>query len=140
VNCGPNPYDGQDLPTPPEKARRAPLQSLVDTVVAADTAERDKLKYRLVPMYAARETLPASYPARILDVAALPAAPRTRPTEAIAAFYPGGIALRFARLKGYRDDKPPAQADTIESLRVLLHGQVTVTDGEDVRPAPGRRG
>jgi DNA ligase 1 len=35
--------------------------------------------------------------------------------------YPGGVALRFARLKTYRSDKSPAEADTIESVRVLLH-------------------
>jgi DNA ligase 1 len=35
--------------------------------------------------------------------------------------YPGGLALRFARVKRYRDDKPPAEADTIDSLRLLLH-------------------
>ena len=29
--------------------------------------------------------------------------------------YPGGVALRFARLKRYRDDKSPAEADTIDS-------------------------
>jgi DNA ligase-1 len=34
--------------------------------------------------------------------------------------YPGGIALRFARVKRYRDDKPAAEADTIQSLRALL--------------------
>ncbi|MCP2369624.1 DNA ligase-1 [Agromyces terreus] len=34
--------------------------------------------------------------------------------------YPGGVALRFARVKGYRDDKPPAEADTIQALRGLL--------------------
>jgi DNA ligase-1 len=34
--------------------------------------------------------------------------------------YPGGVALRFARVKGYRPDKPPAQADTIQALRGLL--------------------
>ncbi len=34
--------------------------------------------------------------------------------------YPGGIALRFARVKGYRDDKTAAEADTIQSLRTLL--------------------
>lgn len=36
--------------------------------------------------------------------------------------YPGGVALRFARVKGYRPDKRPAEADTIESLRALLRG------------------
>lgn len=34
--------------------------------------------------------------------------------------YPGGIALRFARVKGYRPDKTPADADTIQTLRALL--------------------
>jgi DNA ligase 1 len=34
--------------------------------------------------------------------------------------YPGGVALRFARLKTYRPDKTPAEADTIDSLRALL--------------------
>jgi DNA ligase 1 len=34
--------------------------------------------------------------------------------------YPGGVALRFARVKGYRADKRPDEADTIDSLRALL--------------------
>jgi DNA ligase-1 len=34
--------------------------------------------------------------------------------------YPGGIALRFARVKRYRDDKPPEQADTVQTLRSTL--------------------
>jgi len=34
--------------------------------------------------------------------------------------YPGGIALRFARVKRYRPDKNPDEADTLESLRALL--------------------
>jgi DNA ligase-1 len=34
--------------------------------------------------------------------------------------YPGGVALRFARLKRYRDDKGPAEADTIAAVRALL--------------------
>ncbi|MFJ4044580.1 ATP-dependent DNA ligase [Microbacterium sp. NPDC089987] len=34
--------------------------------------------------------------------------------------YPGGIALRFARVKGYRPDKTAGEADTIQSLRSLL--------------------
>ena len=31
--------------------------------------------------------------------------------------YPGGLALRFARVKAYRPDKRPDEADTIESVR-----------------------
>lgn len=34
--------------------------------------------------------------------------------------YPGGVALRFARVRRYRDDKPAAEADTIESVRAML--------------------
>jgi DNA ligase-1 len=34
--------------------------------------------------------------------------------------YPGGVALRFARVKGYRPDKDAAEADTIDALRELL--------------------
>jgi DNA ligase-1 len=33
--------------------------------------------------------------------------------------YPGGVALRFARVLRYRDDKPAGEADTIESVRKL---------------------
>src|SRR5205085_11761078 len=38
--------------------------------------------------------------------------------------YSGGIALRFARVKRYRSDKNPAEADTIEDLRALLQTRV----------------
>jgi DNA ligase 1 len=34
--------------------------------------------------------------------------------------YPGGVALRFARVKRYRPDKLAAEADTIDDLRALL--------------------
>jgi DNA ligase 1 len=34
--------------------------------------------------------------------------------------YPGGIALRFARVKRYRPDKEPGEADTVDDLRALL--------------------
>jgi ATP-dependent DNA ligase I len=33
--------------------------------------------------------------------------------------YPGGLALRFARVLRYRDDKPAAEADTIDTVRAL---------------------
>jgi DNA ligase-1 len=33
--------------------------------------------------------------------------------------YPGGVALRFARVLRYRDDKSPAEADTIDTVREL---------------------
>ncbi|CCH28130.1 putative DNA ligase [Saccharothrix espanaensis DSM 44229] len=34
--------------------------------------------------------------------------------------YPGGVALRFARVLRYRPDKDPAEADTIDAVRALL--------------------
>ncbi|MBV8980407.1 MAG: ATP-dependent DNA ligase [Acidimicrobiia bacterium] len=34
--------------------------------------------------------------------------------------YPGGVALRFARVKRYRDDKSPSEADTLDAVRALL--------------------
>jgi len=34
--------------------------------------------------------------------------------------YPGGVAMRFARVKRYRPDKDPHEADTIGSLQELL--------------------
>ena len=37
--------------------------------------------------------------------------------------YPGGLALRFARVKGYRPDKSAADADTIDTLREIWRRQ-----------------
>ena len=34
--------------------------------------------------------------------------------------YPGGVALRFARVKRHRDDKDPSDADTIDTVRSYL--------------------
>ena len=36
--------------------------------------------------------------------------------------YPGGLALRFARVKGYRTDKRPEAADTIETVSAIHAG------------------
>jgi DNA ligase-1 len=33
--------------------------------------------------------------------------------------YPGGLALRFARVKSYRADKTAAETDTIDAVRAL---------------------
>ena len=37
--------------------------------------------------------------------------------------YPGGLALRFARVKGHRPDKSAADADTIDTLREIWRRQ-----------------
>jgi DNA ligase-1 len=34
--------------------------------------------------------------------------------------YPGGVALRFARVLRYREDKSAEQADTLQTLKKLL--------------------
>ena len=39
--------------------------------------------------------------------------------------YPGGMALRFAKVKGYRDDKPATEADTIETVASIFNGRPT---------------
>jgi DNA ligase-1 len=37
--------------------------------------------------------------------------------------YPGGLALRLARVMGYRHDKGIADADTMESVRAIYRSQ-----------------
>jgi DNA ligase 1 len=37
--------------------------------------------------------------------------------------YPGGMALRFARVKGYRPDKRAEEADTIDTVRRIFESQ-----------------
>jgi DNA ligase-1 len=34
--------------------------------------------------------------------------------------YPGGLTLRFARVKRYRSDKPASETDTIETVRRIF--------------------
>jgi DNA ligase-1 len=41
--------------------------------------------------------------------------------------YPGGLALRFARVKGYRPDKRAEEADTIDTVRALYAEQMART-------------
>ena len=50
--------------------------------------------------------------------------------------YPGGLALRFARVKRYRRDKTAAAADTIGRVRELFARQVAYR--EPGRPDPER--
>ena len=38
----------------------------------------------------------------------------------VSTRYAGGVALRFARVRGYRPDKSAADADTIDAVRALL--------------------
>jgi DNA ligase-1 len=34
--------------------------------------------------------------------------------------YPGGLALRFARVKSFREDKSPSEADTFQKVRTIF--------------------
>jgi DNA ligase-1 len=47
--------------------------------------------------------------------------------------YPGGMALRFARVKRYRPDKRPDEADTIDAVRTLFQRQ----KGSEKQPTAG---
>jgi hypothetical protein len=38
--------------------------------------------------------------------------------------YPGGLALRFARVKRFREDKPASEADTIQTARAFFEATV----------------
>jgi DNA ligase-1 len=42
--------------------------------------------------------------------------------------YPGGLALRLARVKGYRPDKPADEADTMETVRRIYDSQSQNTE------------
>ena len=37
--------------------------------------------------------------------------------------YPAGLALRFARVKRYRPDKPASEADTLQAVRAIFERQ-----------------
>lgn len=39
--------------------------------------------------------------------------------------YPGGVTLRFARVKRYRPDKAPTDADTLQTVRAIHRGERT---------------
>jgi DNA ligase 1 len=43
----------------------------------------------------------------------------------VSPHYPGGVALRFARVLRYRPDKEAAEADTIDAVRALLPGRAS---------------
>jgi DNA ligase-1 len=45
--------------------------------------------------------------------------------------YPGGVALRFARVLRYREDKSASDADTIDAVRALHRGMVTPAENVD---------
>jgi DNA ligase-1 len=44
--------------------------------------------------------------------------------------YPGGLALRFARVVRYRGDKRAAEADTIDTVRALFEAERTRGGGD----------
>jgi len=44
--------------------------------------------------------------------------------------YPGGLALRFARVKGYREDKSAAEADTMATVRAIHAAQAARSESD----------
>ena len=52
--------------------------------------------------------------------------------------YPGGVALRFARVKGYREDKVADEADTIDLVRAL-HASPRAPDRTGLVVSPDER-
>ena len=44
--------------------------------------------------------------------------------------YPASLALRFARVKRYREDKSPLEADTIQKIQAIFESQKKL-NGED---------
>ena len=53
----------------------------------------------------------------------------------VSTRYPGGVALRFARVVRYRDDKDPAEIDTLVDVRALLAGAGGGRDASDASDA-----
>ncbi|MEM8963714.1 MAG: ATP-dependent DNA ligase [Acidobacteriota bacterium] len=53
--------------------------------------------------------------------------------------YPAGMALRFARVRRYRDDKRPEDADTIATVRTIYEKSVANEDSthSNIWPDPG---
>ena len=47
--------------------------------------------------------------------------------------YASGLALRFARVKGYRPDKQAQDADTMETVRTLFQRTADPTDARSHR-------
>jgi DNA ligase-1 len=51
--------------------------------------------------------------------------------------YPGGLALRFARVKNYRTDKRAAEADTIDTVREIYRRAAGDSGADPSRQRPG---
>lgn len=81
------------------------FKGMTDALLAWQTEELQRRK--------ARETQHVVYvrPELVVEVALDGVQVSTR--------YPGGVALRFARIRGYRPDKDPADADTIDTVRAM---------------------
>ena len=57
------------------------------------------------------------------------------PEVQVSTRYPGGVALRFARVLRYRPDKQAAEADTLETVRALAPVLPDDEGGQKTYPA-----
>ena len=62
---------------------------------------------------------------------------RPRRRHILSPRYPGGVALRFARVVRYRSDEDQADADTIQMVQALLPGAGSLPDFDDDVDAGG---
>ncbi len=86
------------------------FKGMTDQMLAWQTAELQRLA--IGEAAAAGAHVVHVRPERVVEIALDGVQRSTR--------YPGGVAMRFARVRRYRDDKSPAEADTIETVRALL--------------------
>ena len=86
------------------------FKGMTDEMLAWQTERFTELAPRPTP--SATTTSCAVRPEQVVEIALDGVQRSTR--------YPGGMALRFARVVRYRDDKTADEADTIETVRELF--------------------
>ena len=113
---GPRPPPRPALQPAPRRARRRRLGDARQDLQgahrrAAGVADRALPRARDRPRRPSSSTCAPSRSSRSRSTGSRP-----------AARYPSGMALRFARVKRYRDDKTAAEADTVQTVRGLASG------------------
>ncbi len=110
----------KDLEAPYQAGRRGKAWRKVKPVVTVDLVDvqgNDRRAARLADRAAPRETSRDGITVRVRPELVVEIA---LDSVQRSSRYPGGVALRFARVKRYRADKEPGEATTIDELRSLL--------------------